>query len=49
MLHKESYRIIFSFKTNSSRISLSQSSLSEGKNLDNKNFMKSLTNQNVCL
>ena len=58
MLSKESYHIIYLFKRNSSRISLSQLSvlyipreisLSEGKILENKNVMKLLTNQNFCL
>ena len=58
MLSEESYHITCSFKRNSSRISYSQlsvsynlreNSLSERKNLDNKNFMKLLTNQNFCL
>ena len=58
MLNKELYHIICLFKRNSSRISLSQlsvsyilreNSLGEGKLLDNKNFMKLLTNQKFCL
>ena len=57
MLREESYHNIYLFKRNSLRISLSQlsisyilreNSLSKGKILDNKNFMK-LTNQKFCL
>ena len=54
MLSEQSYNVICLFKRNSSRISLSQlsvsyilkeNSLSKGNILDNKNFMKLLTNQ----
>ena len=58
ILSEESYHIICLFRRNSSRISLSKSSvsyilrensLSEEKSLDNKNFMKLLTNQKLFI
>ena len=58
MLREESYYIIFSFKRNSSKIFLSQlsvsyilreSSFNEGKILENKSFKKLWTNQKFSL